>query len=72
MISAHRLNDQPASVSLPIAAAPVLSTFVASNFFAVSAYKPALERTLGISPGQARMAAPTVFPFSFFRWKGWL
>ena len=71
MISANRLNGQ-AMVLLSTAAAHALSTFVASNLFATSAYKPALERTLGILPCQARMAAAKVFPFSFFRWKGWL
>lgn len=72
MMTANRLNGQPAPALLPTAAARALSTFVASNLFAISAYKPALERTRGTVPCQVRMAASKVFPFSFFRWKGWL
>jgi len=70
MISANRLNAQPALV-LPVTATQVLSTFVASNLFAVSAYKSAFGRTPDACPREAPTAS-TVFPFSFFRWKGWL
>lgn len=72
MMTANRLNRQPALLLLSIAAAQGMSTFVASNFSAISAYKRTLERTPRIALPQVRVAASTVFPYSFFRWKGWL
>ena len=72
MMTASRLNGQPVPMLLPSVTAQALSTIVASNLFFVSAYKPALERTLAALPPRVGMALHTVFPFLFFRWKGWL